>query len=158
MLITFCLGLTFTALSLQTTPHSSFPFFLHYRKEATVQFMQDNGPNYWATWWLVYDCFWNDPKGRRIQDLHTFVPHHWPPHLYNHPPPNSSWERHTVLEDLACFPLLWLSKATLLFSPISVSVFFIWLGWAEKAKIFDSIIGDKESVLPFWVEVYNAHY
>ena len=74
------------------------------------------------------------------------------------PPPNSSWERHTVLEDLACFPLLWLSKATLLFSPNSVSVFFIWLGWAEKAKIFDSIIGDKESVLPFWVEVYNAHY
>ena len=81
------------------------------------------------------------------------------PLIYIITPPNSSWEGHTVLEALACSPLLWLRiKATLLFSPNSVSVFFIWLGWAEKAKIFDSIIGDKESALPFWVEVYNAHH
>ena len=129
--------LTFTALSLHTSPCSFF-LFLHDRKKATVQYMEDNGPNYGlpdcqtqftglpdASLWL----FLKQVRGRGIQDPGTFVPHHPPliESLHLIEALRLLMGGVTVLEAVAyCVsPLRQLRiKATFLFPPYSVSVFF----------------------------------
>ena len=82
------LALTFIALALQTI--SCIFLFLHIRKK---------GQGHWTvrlnSWLLtpVYDCFWNNARERRIQDSHTFVPHHysWLVALILYKPRGSSW-------------------------------------------------------------------
>ena len=137
--------LTFTALSSQTTPHSFF-LFLHYIENATHK-------RQW-TWpacqiqllgYLMpaYDCFWNNVRARRTQVPYTFLitdPWLWALVLYNSL--DSSWKgnldfKHTVLWSMSLLssPLCRLRiKDTCPFPLDSVSVSFIRLQWAEKAK------------------------
>ena len=145
------LVLTFTALSLQITPCSFI--FLHYRKKAAMQHTQDNRPNYQVRdcqtqlpsyLMPAYDCFWNHARGRRIQDPYIFVLQHQPltvnPSLYESSrflmERGPQFLRHKPTVSPLCQLRI---KATFLFPPNFVYVFFIWLQWAEKDKIFGGI-------------------
>ena len=146
MLITSCIWCSPLQHSLSRPPLVVF-LLLHYRKKTQCDIKKTmektTGPWDCQTQLLrylmpTYDCSWNN--ARRIQDPYTFIPYHRPltasPHLYN--PPDSSWKEAQFFrqEPVVCYPLYQLRiKATFLFPPCSVSVFFIWLQWTQKAKI-----------------------
>ena len=103
-----------------------------YRKQATVQFKKDSGPNYQAAWcksMTVSKTMLEEEEYKILTRSLLITNPTASPYLYiprflmQHSLPSVGW---------------WL-KATFLFPPDCVSVFFICLWWTEKAKIFGDI-------------------
>ena len=121
-----------------TTP---FPLKLHIgKKAAEPPNCQTQLLGYWHQFMTAFE---EDNARGRNQDPITFVPHHWLLTVSNceykllMEAGHSSWGL-----SLLCSPLHWLRiKAAFLFPPNSVSVFFIRLRRAEKAKILPGVTG-----------------
>ena len=89
----------------------------------------------------VYDCLWNNARGKiKILSPLVLITDTWLGALMLYKLLDSSWGRGTVLEAwVYCVPLCWLRvKATFLFPPNSVSVFFCICFSEDKAKTLAS--------------------
>ena len=147
MLITACIWCSPLMHSLCRPPLVVFLFLLYRKKTPGLPNFQTQLLDHLTP---AFDCFWNNARGRRIQDPLFLLTEPWLQALILYKPLDPSWKWGTVLEAQSS-PLHGLRiKATFLFPPNSASVFFYSVFVSRECQDFGQQHYGLALFLDFW--------